>query len=105
MAEKEKPFKTGIIRNEKGQIVPGSGPINPAGRPKGQTMKEFAREFLMSMTPEEKREWLKGLSPEIVWRMSEGNPHNTQDVTSNGEKIQAQPILLPLDNVRSDDSH
>jgi hypothetical protein len=65
------------IRNEKGQIIKGTA--NPKGRPKGKTMKEFAREFLMSMSDEKKVEFLNSLSKDIVWRMAEGNPHNTED--------------------------
>lgn len=41
----------------------------------------------MSMSDEEKLEYLKQLPPEIVWRMSEGNPHTTTDVTSKDEKL------------------
>lgn len=83
----EKPVKAGIKRDEKGRIVAGSAALHPAGRPKGKTLKEFAREMLMSMSDEEKRIYLEKLSPEIVWRMSEGNPHNTTDVTSANEKL------------------
>jgi len=81
------PLKAEIKRDEKGRIVPGSAAINPAGRPKGQTLKEFAREMLMSMNPEEKRVYLKQLPPEIVWKMAEGNPHSTSDVMSGNEPI------------------
>jgi hypothetical protein len=65
---------------------------NPAGRPPGKTLKEFAREMLMSMNDEEKLAYLKELPPEIVWRMSEGNPHQTQDHTTNGKDLPV-PIL------------
>ena len=84
-------------RGKDGRWLPGQTG-NPDGRPKGQTMKEFAREFLMKMRPEEKAEWLKGLSPEIVWRMSEGNPHNTQDTKAEVE-VRGIPILDSLDHV------
>ena len=42
------PYK----RDDKGRLLPGhaGGP----GRPKGKTMKEFAREFLLKMSDEEK---------------------------------------------------
>ena len=80
--------KPEITRDELGRLVAGSPSLNPHGRPKGQSMKEFAREFLMAMTPEEKGNWLKGLSPEIIWRMSEGNPHTTTDLTSGDKPLQ-----------------
>lgn len=54
---------------------------NPAGRPKEKTLKEFARQFLANMSEEGRIEYFKGLSPEIVWRMSEGNPKNDVDIS------------------------
>src|SRR5690349_16916493 len=76
-------------RNPDGTFGVGNN-ANPAGRPKGKTMKEFAREFLMQMDDKQKKAWLKGLAPEVVWKMAEGNP--AQDVTSGGEKIVQIPI-------------
>lgn len=63
---------------------------NPNGRPKGKTMKEYAREWLLSKSDTEKQEFLNSLDPSVVWRMAEGNPHETKDVTSGGRPI---PIL------------
>lgn len=54
---------------------------NPNGRPKGKTLKEFAREYLESLSPEDKIEYLATLPPEIVWRMAEGNPSEDKKVT------------------------
>jgi hypothetical protein len=34
---------------------------NPAGRPKGKTMKDYAREMLECMTDEERQEFMHGL--------------------------------------------
>lgn len=67
---------------------------NPNGRPKGKTLKEFARELLMTMTDEEKVEYLKTLPKDIVWKMAEGNPHNTEDLTSGGKEL--QPLLVRI---------
>ena len=58
---------------------------NPAGRPKGKTLKEYCRDFLDCMTTEERDEFLEGLPKETIWKMAEGNPQN--DLTSDGEKI------------------
>lgn len=55
---------------------------NPKGRGAGtKTLKEFAREYLLSMPEEDKLKFLAMLPPEIVFRMAEGNPHTTTDTT------------------------
>src|SRR3990167_6762308 len=87
----EESIKTGeelVIRDEKGRVV--SGTLNPNGRPKGKTLKEWAREKLMNMSDEEKEEFIKTLPKDILWRMAKGNP--AQDLTSGGEKIEQIPI-------------
>lgn len=53
---------------------------NPNGRPKGKTLKEFAREYLMSLPDEEKIDYLASLPTEIVWKMAEGNPKQESDI-------------------------
>ena len=65
---------------------------NPNGRPKGKTMKEFARQFLMNMDDTAKEKWLAGLSADTVWKMAEGNP--AQDTTAT---VNINPI--PIVNV------
>lgn len=60
---------------------------NPNGRPKGKTLKEFARQYLESLPDEEKVEYLKTLPTEIVWQMAEGKPRQDTDITSKGERI------------------
>lgn len=60
---------------------------NIMGRPKGKTMKEYARQYLERMTDEERDEWLEGLGKEAIWKMAEGNPETKTDVTSNGQTI------------------
>lgn len=60
---------------------------NPAGRPKGKTLKEYCREFLNTQTEDERREFLEGIPKEVIWKMAEGNPETKTDVTSNGETI------------------
>ncbi len=65
---------------------------NPAGRPKGsQTLKEYARLWLINLPDEDKQAFMATLPPEIVWRMAEGNPHSTTDTTI--EVSQPIPLL------------
>lgn len=73
---------------------------NPAGRPKGKTLKEFAREYLESLPDEEKVAYLATLPTEIVWKMAEGNPKQDTDVTSQGERI----IIMPTELINKNDS-
>lgn len=81
------PNKLEIIRKNDGTFAKGTPPPNPAGRPKGKTLKEFAREYLMNLPDEKKQEYLDKLPAEIAWKMAEGNPHNTSDVMSGNEPI------------------
>ena len=71
---------------------------NPNGRPKGKTLKEFAREYLESLPDEEKIDYLASLPTEIVWKMAEGNPKN--DIEHSGSLT----ISNVLDEIE-DDGH
>jgi len=55
---------------------------NPGGRPKGKSLKTFAKEYLESLPDSEKIEYLKTLPAEIVWKMAEGNPDTKSDTTT-----------------------
>jgi hypothetical protein len=62
---------------------------NPNGRPKGKSMKEFAREFLTGLSEDDKLLFLQNLTPEMfnTWRMAENNPRQDSDITSQGLPI------------------
>lgn len=60
---------------------------NPNGRPKGKTLKEFAREMLENMQPEEKARFMKELDPKIIWEMAEGKAKQDMDVTTDGKPM------------------
>ncbi len=77
--ETEIPNKAEIKRDSEGKILPGSAPLNPSGRPKGKTLKEYWRERFLAMTDEEKVEFSNKVDPKMLWMMAEGNPHQTQD--------------------------
>lgn len=87
-------------RNDKGQFVPGvSG--NPAGRPKGKTLKEFAREFYLNLTEEEKIAYIKEVEkkrPGFAWEMAEGKASQHTDLTTQGDKIVVMPAELIAKN-------
>ena len=56
---------------------------NPNGRPKGKSLKTFARELLESMPDEEKAEFLKTLPLDLIWQMSEGRPDSKSEVKAD----------------------
>lgn len=67
---------------------------NPNGRPKGSiSLKQYAKQMLENMTPDEREEYLQGLPKQFIWEMAEGKPdtNSKTDVTSGGEKI----VFLP----------
>jgi hypothetical protein len=58
--------------------------INPKGRPKGKTLKEYCREYLACMTEEERQDYIDGLPKELIWKMAEGNPKNDDNLNVSG---------------------
>ena len=83
--EQSQPDKQEEIRNPDGTFKAGiSGNLN--GRPKGKTLKEFAREWYLNKTDEEKKTYLENLEREragFAWEMAEGKAK--QDVDLNAE--------------------
>lgn len=62
---------------------------NPSGRPKGSiSMKEYVKNKLATMTPEEREIYLEGVDKKVIWEMAEGKARQDTDITSGGEKIQ-----------------
>src|SRR3989344_3413910 len=74
---------------------------NPNGRPKTKTLKEFARELLAGMSDEAKIEFFKSLDPNLVWKMAEGNPHQSQDTKLTG-KVEV-PVITGMQIVYDGD--
>ena len=71
---------------------------NPGGRPK-KTLKVFAKEFLESMSDEDRLDYFSKLDPEVVWKMAEGNPQTNSDITSGGK-----PLILPAELINKNDT-
>lgn len=64
-----------------------------SGNPKGKqakSLKEWVRDYINDMDDEDRKNFLKHIPVEIAWRMAEGNPHQTTDLTTAGKPI---PIL------------
>lgn len=114
MEDELRQDKQADIRNPDGTFKPGvSG--NPLGRPKGKTLKEFAREFYMLKSDEEKRAYIERVEekrPGFSWEMAEGKADTKTDLTSDGKAIQvivpaavAQSFKLAGTNPETDGEH
>lgn len=73
---------------------------NPEGRPKGsKSLKTWVKEYLEQMGDEERVEFLKGISPDVIWRMAEGQPHQSNDTTV---EVKPSPLLNALHSNNGD---
>ena len=82
----EEPIKSETNRQPNGTFGPGNN-ANPVGRPVGKTLKEYARDYYMLKTDEDKRayiDWLEEKKPGFAWTMAEGNPHQSSDTDVKG---------------------
>ena len=66
---------------------------NPGGRPKGKSLKDYTREMLAAMTDDERQNFLEGLPKVEIWKLAEGQPHQTTDTTV---EIKPNPLLNAL---------
>lgn len=86
MEETSKPHKKSYDWLKQYQFQKGNN-ANPNGRPKGKSLKEFAREFLMALPDEEKATYLSTLPEDMVWKMAEGNPKQDMETEVKGNLI------------------
>lgn len=57
---------------------------NPNGRPKGSiSLKQYAKQMLEKMTPEEREAYLEGLPKDFIWQMAEGKPDTKSTLDAN----------------------
>lgn len=54
---------------------------NPAGRPKGKTAKERAKEYLLTMNDQEFEEFLSGIDKKTIWEMAEGKAKQETEIS------------------------
>ena len=80
------------------RFMPGHKNISP-GRPKEKTLKEYAREYLSSLTDKEQALFFNSLDPAEVWRMAEGNPSTATDITTKGKPIYFPSELLDKNDI------
>lgn len=59
---------------------------NPGGRPKGG-LKDYDRKRFLEMSDEDKEKFLSSIPSEVRYKMAEGNPATTTDLTTKGEAI------------------
>lgn len=82
------PINTELKRKPDGTFAEGTAP--GPGRPKGKTMKEFAREYFMLKSDAEKIEYIENLEkvkPGFAWTMGEGNPKQDVDAKVEGNIV------------------
>lgn len=87
-----------IKRDSKGKFLKGK--IGGPGRPPGQTLKEFWRMKFQAMTPEEKEAFSEKVGLETIWKMAEGNPHNTGE---QKQEIDFKQVLVKFINGAEND--
>jgi hypothetical protein len=71
---------------------------NPQGRRPGKSLKEYAKEKLLSMTDEEREEFLNGIDKRTIWEMTEGKAKQDLDVRGN---LTISQVLDQLQNGQS----
>lgn len=80
----EEPNKAVENRRPDGTFGPGNN-ANPLGRPKGKSLKEYWKQRFSEMSDEEKLEFSKKVSPELLWQMAEGRPKQDTEMEHKGE--------------------
>jgi hypothetical protein len=60
---------------------------NPSGRPVGISLKEYARNKLLTMTDEEREEFFYGLPKDKIWEMAEGKAKQDTEISGEVKQI------------------
>jgi len=68
---------------------------NPSGRAKGISLKEYAKKKFLTMTDDEKEDFLNGLDKDMIWKQAEGNPESN-DKLKIEEKVGDKALVQEL---------
>lgn len=61
---------------------------NPSGRPKGSiSLKEWAKNYIQTLTDDERLDFLEGMNKKDVWEMAEGKAKQDVDAKVSGDLI------------------
>lgn len=61
---------------------------NPSGRPKGSiSLKEWAKNYIQTLTDEERLDFLEGMNKKDVWEMAEGKAKQDVDAKLTGDLV------------------
>lgn len=52
-----------------------------------ESLKDYARRYLLEMSPADKKEFMRRLPADLIWKMAEGSPATTGDININQEPI------------------
>lgn len=67
---------------------------NPSGRPKGSvSLKEWAKNYIQTLTDEEKLEFLEGMNKKDVWEMAEGKADTKMELEG---KLQLEGVEINI---------
>lgn len=69
---------------------------HPTTHTKRKTGKEEARQYIMDMSPSEKRAFFKEIDPYKLWTMAEGAPETKIDVSQEPIRIDINHQLLKV---------
>ena len=69
---------------------------NPAGRPPGLSLKEWAKKYLAGLNEEERLDFLAGMNKETIWKQAEGNPQSTLGLGGDKESLEALTAFFKI---------